>query len=181
MSSAEATPAALQQAAQELVPIFYADLKRLARRIRSGVRAGNTLQTTALIHEAYLKLYRTPGWNDRQHFLRAAALAMRQVLVDDARARLAQSRNEGERPMSLDEVGDQAAMADDERVLDMHEAVEQLAGFSPRLAQVVECRYFAGYTEPETAEALGLSVATVERDWAKARSWLHQYLKQDAG
>lgn len=169
--------APLHAAAQQLVPLFYADLKRLARRIRSGMPQAETLQTTALIHEAYLKLHATLMWNDRQHFMRAAALAMRQVLVDDARSRLAERRNHGERPMPIEAAEDVAADAPDERIVAIDAALQQLAGFSPRLAQTVECRYFAGYTEPETALALGVSVATVERDWVKARAWLYQQLR----
>lgn len=168
--------APLRAAAAQLAPLFYADLKRLARRIRSGVPAGETLQTTALIHEAYLKLQASPVWNDRQHFLRAAALAMRQVLVDDARARLADRRNGGERPLPLEAAAEVAAEAPDERLVAVDEALQRLAGFSPRLARTVECRYFAGYTEAETAEALGVAVATVQRDWVKARSWLYREL-----
>lgn len=163
----------LHAAAAQLVPLFYADLKRLARRIRGGVRDAETLQTTALIHEAYLKLRLTPMWNNRQHFMRAAALAMRQVLVDDARSRLALCRNRGERALPLEAADEVAAEAPDERLLAIDEALLHLAAFSPRLAQTVECRYFAGYTEQETAEALGVSVASVQRDWAKARAWLH--------
>ncbi len=174
--AAPASDAPLRAAAQQLMPLFYADLKRLARRIRSGVPQAETLQTTALIHEAYLKLHATPMWNDRRHFLRAAALAMRQVLVDDARARLAGRRNHGERPLPIEAAADVAADAPDERILAVDAALQELAALSPRLAQTVECRYFAGYTEPETAEALGVSVATVERDWVKARSWLYQRL-----
>jgi len=171
------TDAPLHAAAQQLVPLFYADLKRLARRLRSGVPQAQTLQTTALIHEAYLKLHATPMWNDRQHFMRAAALAMRQGLVDDARSRLAARRNNGERPLPIEAADDVAADAPDERIVAIDEALQQLAAFSPRLAQNVECRYFAGYTEQETAEALGVSVTTVERDWTKARAWLYQQLK----
>jgi RNA polymerase sigma factor (TIGR02999 family) len=169
--------AALAQSAATLAPLFYADLRRLARRVRRGVRDADTLQTTALIHEAYLKLHATPAWKDRQHFLRAAALAMRQVLVDDARARHAQRRDPGEPLLPLEAAETVAADDDDARLLAVDEALAQLAAFSPRLAQVVECRYFAGYTSPETAEALGLSLATVERDWVKARSWLFQHLR----
>lgn len=171
-----ATDSLLQAAAAQLVPLFYADLKRLARRIKGGVSSAETLQTTALIHEAYLKLRLTSNWNDRQHFMRAAALAIRQVLVDDARSRCAQRRNHGERALPIEAADDVAADAPDERLLAIDEALVKLAAFSPRLAQTVECRYFAGYTEPETAEALGVSVASVQRDWAKARAWLHMTL-----
>lgn len=164
--------------AAELVPLFYADLKRISRRLRHGSSSSETMQTTVLIHEAWLKLHATPAWNDRQHFLRTAALAMRQVLVDDARARLAARRNNGERPLPIDAAEAVAADEPDQRVVAVDEALAELAAFSPRLAQTVECRYYAGYTESETAEALGVGIATVQRDWAKARAWLFQRLRE---
>lgn len=168
----------LQQSAAELVPLFYADLRRLARRVRYESQATDTLQTTALIHEVYLKLRKVSAWNDRQHFMRASAMAMRQVLVDDVRARLAQRRGAGAAHLTLDdpEVEHVAAAAEDDHVLAIDDALGRLATLSPRLAQTVECRYFAGYNEGETADALGVSVATVQRDWAKARAWLHREL-----
>lgn len=164
--------------AAALTPLFYADLRRLSHQVRYRTpgEPAATLQTTALIHEAWLKLSVREHWNDRQHFLRAAALAMRQALVDDARARLAERRNRGVSTLPLDAAAEVAADAPDERVIAVSEALAELAAFAPRLAQTVECRYFAGYTEPETAEALGIGVATVQRDWAKARAWLHQRL-----
>lgn len=170
-----ATPITVQAA--ELVPLFYADLKRLSRRVRHGAPGSETLQTTALIHEAWLKLHATRHWQSRQHFLRAAALAMRQVLVDDARARLAEMRNHGVRPLPIEAASEVAVDAPDERLVAVDQALSELATFSPRLAQTVECRYYAGYTETETAEALGVSIATVQRDWTKARAWLFQRLK----
>lgn len=163
----------------ELAPLLYPELRRAARGIRAGVRAGETLQTTALIHEAYLKLARSSGWQSRGHFLAAAALAMRQVLVDDARARLTQRRGEGAVPLSLDSIAAQNVAAEaepDERVVAVGEALERLARLNPRLAQVVECRYYAGYTEAETALALAVNERTVRRDWVKARAWLYQEL-----
>lgn len=166
----------LQQTAAQLVPLFYADLRRLARRVRHQSQASETLQTTALIHEVYLKLRLVPAWNDRQHFMRAAAMAMRQVLVDDVRARLAQRRGAGATHLGLDEAEEVAAADVDERVVQIDEALQRLNELNPRLSQTVECRYFAGYNEAETAEALGVSVATVQRDWAKARAWLHREL-----
>jgi len=173
----DSSATAITVQAAELVPLFYADLKRLSRRVRSGAPTSDTIQTTALIHEAWLKLHRTRNWNDRQHFLRAAALAMRQVLVDDARSRLAGIRNHGQRPLPIEAATEVAADAPDERLIAVDEALAELAAFSPRLAQTVECRYYAGYTEAETAEALGLGITTVQRDWAKARAWLFQRLK----
>lgn len=169
---------AITDIAAELTPLFYADLRRISRQVRRGAPGGpaRTLDTTALIHEAWLKLSVRPRWNDRQHFLRAAALAMRQALVDDARARLAGRRNHAQGALSLDAAAEVAADAPDERVIAVHEALAELSAFAPRLAQTVECRYFAGYTESETAEALGVGLATVQRDWAKARAWLFQRL-----
>lgn len=167
----------LRRTAAQLVPLFYADLRRLARWVRYDTRASETLQTTALIHEAYLKLQATPAWNDRQHFMRAAAMAMRQVLVDDVRARLTQRRGEGAPHVPLEEAEHVAVQDSDERVLAIDDALRRLVTLNPRLSQVVECRYFAGYTESETAEVLGISVPTVQRDWAKARAWLHRELQ----
>lgn len=175
IGDADVTSVTVQAA--ELMPLFYADLKRLSRRVRNGAPAAETIQTTALIHEAWLKLHAAPQWQNRQHFLRAAALAMRQVLVDDARARLAAMRNHGVRPLPIEAASEVAAEAPDERLIAVDEALAELSAFSPRLAQTVECRYYAGYTESETAEALGVSIATVQRDWTKARAWLFQRLK----
>jgi RNA polymerase sigma factor (TIGR02999 family) len=180
-SSALIDPERLQQTAAQLVPLFYADLRRLARRVRYESQASETLQTTALIHEVYLKLRAVASWNDRQHFMRAAAMAMRQVLVDDVRARLAQRRGAGAAHLPLDAAEDVAAADTDERVVEIDEALQRLNALNPRLSQTVECRYFAGYNEAETAEALGVSVATVQRDWAKARAWLHRELSPPAG
>ncbi len=175
IGDADVTSVTVQAA--ELMPLFYADLKRLSRRVRNGAPAAETIQTTALIHEAWLKLHAAPQWQNRQHFLRAAALAMRQVLVDDARARLAAMRNHGVRPLPIEAASEVATEAPDERLIAVDEALAELSAFSPRLAQTVECRYYAGYTESETAEALGVSIATVQRDWTKARAWLFQRLK----
>jgi RNA polymerase sigma factor (TIGR02999 family) len=166
-------------AAAALAPLLYPELRRAARGIRAGVRAGDTLQTTALVNEAYLKLARTPQWQNRSHFLAAAAMAMRQILVDDARARMALRRGEGIAPLSLDAPGVHEVPQEaepDERVIAVAEALERLAALNPRLAQVVECRYYAGYTEAETALALEVTERTVRRDWVKARAWLYQEL-----
>ncbi|MES0873905.1 ECF-type sigma factor [Sinimarinibacterium thermocellulolyticum] len=171
-------------ASRELAALLYPELRRAARGIRAGVRAGDTLQTTALIHEAYLKLARASVWQSRGHFLAAAAMAMRQVLVDDARARLALRRGEGLVPLSLDAPGVQEVPHEaepDERVVAVADALEQLGRLNPRLAQVVECRYYAGYTEAETALALDINERTVRRDWVKARAWLFQALSDSAG
>jgi RNA polymerase sigma factor (TIGR02999 family) len=167
--------------ASALAPLLYPELRRAARGIRAGVRA-DTLQTTALVNAAYLKLARAPRWQNRSHFLAAAAMAMRQILVDDARARMALRRGEGVAPLSLDAPGAHEvpdAAEPDERVVAVAEALERLAGLNPRLAQVVECRYYAGYTEAETALALGVTERTVRRDWVKARAWLYREVAGD--
>lgn len=165
--------------ADQLLPLFYDDLKRLAHRERSRVGAGATLQTTALVNEAYLKLRGAEGWNTDEHFLRAAALAMRHALVNHAIARLASKRGDGAPHVSITE-GLGVAVEDDSATVSLNEALGRLAETSVRLAQVVECRYFAGYDEDETARALGISERTVRRDWALARAWLHRELADGA-
>ena len=179
----ETLPSEVRLLVDELLPIFYADLKRLARRERSRVGAGGTLHTTALVHEAYLKLRGTRSWNDEAHFLRAAALAMRHALVNHAEARRAAKRGGGIAHLPLDAALDagldsalDAGEAGDETLLALDEALGRLARQSARLARVVECRFFAGYDERETARALGLSERTVRRDWTLARAWLYREL-----
>jgi RNA polymerase sigma factor (TIGR02999 family) len=169
-------PAADLRAAEELLPLLYTDVRRLARHERLRVSAGNTLQTTALIHEAYLKLYRTTTFNDRAHFLRSAALAMRHVLVNHARDRLTLKRGSGAAIQSLDTAAENVAGDDDRSLVDIHEALRRLAELDERLARVVECRFFGGYSEEDTAIALGVTDRTVRRDWIKARAWLRNEL-----
>lgn len=162
--------------ADRLLPMFYADLKRVAHHERARVGAGMTLQTTALVHEAYLKLRGTNGWNDDAHFIRAAAVAMRHALVDHAREKLTAKRGEGAEHLPLTEsLG--LAEASDEMLVALNDALALLATQSLRLAQVVECRYFAGYDEVATAKALGISERTVRRDWTLARAWLVRELR----
>jgi RNA polymerase sigma factor (TIGR02999 family) len=168
-------PAETRRMAQELLPLLYEDLRRIARRERYRVSAGATMQTTALIHEAYLKLQGLASFNTREHFLRASALAMRHVLVNHARDRMAHKRGGGVRALALDEVPEPAEPTD-ESIIEVNDALQRLAHLNPRLAQVVECRFFAGYGEEETALALGLTDRTVRRDWVKARAWLRREL-----
>ena len=148
------------------------------RRLAGGGRGrGGTLSTTALVHEAYLKLADRagPDWVDRAHFLAVASLAMRHVLVDRARERSTLKRG-GRHQVTLDDdVSTVAAQAD--ALLQLDDAIDRLARSEPRLARVVECRFFGGLTEPETAEALGLNVRTVQRDWVKARVLLRDALE----
>ena len=162
----------------QLVELHYDDLRKLARRERFRLGAGATFCTTALISEAWLKLQRAPGWNGQQHFLATAAIAMRQVLVNDANARSADKRNGGLRPVPLDEAPD-APDEVDAQILQIDDALQRLSSLSPRLAQVVECRYFAGFSDQETAVALGITDRTVRRDWAKARAWLYRELSEE--
>ncbi len=161
-----------------LTEALYTDLRQIARRERFRAGAGATLRTTALIHEAWIKLQRSVHWESERQFLATAALAMRQVLANDAEARYSAKRNFGQRPRSLETRDEQAMAAADLELLQINAAVERLAHLSPRLAQVVECRYFAGYSEAETALALDVSERTVRRDWVKARAWLYQELNE---
>jgi RNA polymerase sigma factor (TIGR02999 family) len=167
---------AVRALADELVPLFYQELRTLAHRVRGKVGGGATLQTTALVHEAYFKLRGAHGWNDDTHFLSAAALAMRHVLINHATARIAAKRGAGAEHLPLT-AADHVATAEDQMLLDLNEALERLGQNSPRVARIVECRYFGGYDEPATARALGLSERTVRRDWALARAWLHRELQ----
>lgn len=174
-----ATPA-VRALADELIPLFYNELRALARRVRGRASGGATLQTTALVNETYFKLRSARGWNDDSHFLSAAALAMRHVLVNYAKARHAAKRGSGAEHLPLTAADNVAAM-EDETLLHLNEALERLAQEAPRLAQVVECRYFGGYDEPATARALNLSERTVRRDWVLARAWLHRELRLESG
>ena len=163
------------KAVELLVEVFYGDLRRLARRER-GRAAGSseTLGTTALVHEAYIRLARQGVFGDRAHFLNTAALAMRQVLVSHARARLRDKRGGGQPAIDIDLVD--VLAESDERIAALDDALNALERSAPRLARVVECRYFAGYSDVETARALGISERSVRGDWTLARAWLHREL-----
>jgi RNA polymerase sigma factor (TIGR02999 family) len=157
------------------VPLLYDELRRIARRERVRLFTGGTLATTALVNEAYARLAGDTRFADRGEFLRIASVAIRRILIDRVRAQLAAKRGGGATHVPIDEAGD-FVVEDDERVLAVHDALEQLASVNPRLAKVVECRFFAGYDEAQTAEALGTSERTVQRDWATARAWLKKEL-----
>jgi RNA polymerase sigma factor (TIGR02999 family) len=168
----QGTPEALDR----LFSLVYAQLRRIAHRQLQGERPGHTLGTTGLVHEAYLKLVDQSriDWEDRRHFFAAAARAMRQILVDYARRYRTQRRGGGLQRVALND-----ALAVEEQadlVLAVHEALGRLAGVNERLSRVVECRYFAGLTDEETAVALGMTARTVQRDWVKAKGWLYQEL-----
>lgn len=167
-----------------LVQILYRDLRGLARVQRRRWTGDYTMNTTALVHEAYLKLVgqESPDWRDRAHFLAVAATAMRQVLVNYAERRRAEKRGGGAPVVGIDavEVGEPfnpVAEGVAEEVIALHRALERLAERSERQSRVVECRFFAGLSIRDTAAALGVSPATVKRDWAVASAWLHRELK----
>ncbi len=168
-----------RQAADQVVALLYADLQRLARsRLR---RSGEMtlLDTTSLVHESYLRLIRTDGpeFADRRHFLAYASQVMRTIVVDLLRARQADRRGGGACMVTLNtEIGDSVARHEDE-VLQVHEALDELGAADPRLAQVVQMRYFGGLSETEIAECLGVTERTVQRDWQKARLFLSLALK----
>lgn len=176
--AAQCAPA-LRDAVRELTPVLYQDLKRIAHQQRSRHVSAHTLSTTALVHDAFLRLSANPVFESHTHFLRAAAVTMRHLLVDRARMQLASRHGGGLTRVSLEQALD-FYIKEDEWVIALHEALLQLAERSPRMAQVVECRVFAGYGETETAQALDLSVRTVQRDWALARAWLRRELSEFA-
>src|SRR5882724_11831102 len=161
--------------AAELLPAFYDQLKHIAQRARSRLGGNQTLQTTALVHEAYLRLRQSARFTDETHFLRAAALAMRHALINYAAGRVAEKRGGGQLHLTLSSA-EAVGIDSDEGLLALNEALERLSVEIPRLADVIECRFFGGYGEEDTARALGLSLRTVQRDWLKARAWLYREL-----
>ena len=166
-----------QSALEALLPLVEQELRRLARHYMRGERPGHTLQPTALVNEAYLRLVDIAHvrWQNRAHFMAVAARTMRRILVDMARAKGYQKRGGRVPLVPLDEV-DVAAAPPDADVVALHDALESLAGVDARKARVVELRYFGGLGIDETAEALGCSPATVKRHWQAARAWLYDAL-----
>jgi RNA polymerase sigma factor (TIGR02999 family) len=166
-----------QQALEELLPLIYDELRRLAHNFLYRERPGHTLQTTALVHEAYLKLIdqRDARWQNRTHFFAIAAQAMRRILIDSARKHVAAKRGRGGQKLSLDEVAI-LSLEPDVNLLALDEALNALAEIDPQQSKIIELRYFGGLTIEETAEVMKLSPATIKREWAMARAWLHQSL-----
>ena len=167
-----------RSAADRLIPAVYAELHRQAARALRREGNEHTLQATALVHEAYLRLVdqRRVEWRNRAQFFGIAAEVMRRVLVDHARARLAAKRGGGMQRLSLDEIGDVSNAGGDTDVLALHDALERLALLDADQARLVELRYFGGLNIEETADALGVSPATVKREWTLARAWLRREL-----
>src|SRR5437773_6309423 len=161
----------------ELTPLVYEELRRLAHHFMEGQRPDHTLQTTALVNEAYMRLadQTKPSWQNRAHFFAVAARAMRQILVNYARSNRAQKRGGGALKVELDEV---AIISPEEskEIVDLHEALERLAALNSRKAQVVELKYFGGLNYDEMAEVLKISPVTVRRDWEFAKLWLYTEL-----
>jgi RNA polymerase sigma factor (TIGR02999 family) len=167
-----------REALDKLMPVVYGELRKMAKRYMSQQNPGHTLQTTALIHEAYLRMVnqKEKHFENRAHFFGVAAQAMRHILVDYARARGADKRGGGARPISLEE----AALVTQERAAELvafDDALKELDQLSTRQSRVVELRYFGGMSVEETAKVIGVSSDTVMRDWSMAKAWLHRRLR----
>jgi RNA polymerase sigma factor (TIGR02999 family) len=166
-----------------LLPLVYDELRRLARNYLRRERPGQTLQATALVHEAYLRLHKakSPVWKNRTHFLAIAAVSMRQILIERARARHAAKRGGQQARITFDEgllgADEESSPVD---VLAVDDALTRLAAIDPQKARIVELRYFAGSTIEETAEALSIAPATVKRGWTMAKAWLKRELDPPA-
>ena len=170
-----------RQALEEMLPLIYDELRRLAHNFLYRERPGHTLQTTALVHEAYLKLIdqKDARWQNRSHFFAIAAQAMRRILIDSARRHAAMKRGGPQEKLSLDEVPD-VSLEPNTKLLALDEALNALGEIDPEQSRMVELRYFGGLTIEETAEVMNTSPATVKREWAMARAWLHQALTEQA-
>ena len=162
------------KAAEELLPLVYEELRRLAAQKMAREAAGHTLQPTALVHEAWLRLggEDAPSFQNRGHFFGAAAEAMRRILIEHARRRLAAKRGAGVEPVELDSLEISSPVADDDQLLAVNEALEKLAALDERKAELVKLRYFVGMNFEEAAAALGIAVPTAKQWWAYARAWL---------
>ena len=167
------------EAEAKLIPLVYQHLHRLAASYMRGERPDHTLQTTALVNEAYLRLVpqKETGWRDRAHFFGVAARLMREILVEHARARHAGKRGGKAEKLSLDQALE-FSPARSRELIELDVALECLGRLDPQQARVVELRFFGGLTVEETAEVLGISPRTVKRDWAVARAWLHGELSE---
>jgi RNA polymerase sigma factor (TIGR02999 family) len=163
------------QAAEQLLPLVYEELRRMAAQKMAQERLGQTLQATALVHEAYLRLVATEAshdWGGRAHFFAAAAEAMRRILIDRARHKQTRKAGGALRRLDLDDIGEAFAEEEGDRLLILDEALKRLEADDPRKAKLVKLRFFAGLTVEQAAAALGVSTSTAEKDWTYARSWL---------
>jgi len=175
----QAIAAGDKAAGERLIPLVYQELRRMAARRMAGNVAGQTLQPTALVHEAWMRMggENPRGWESRAHFFAAAATAMRSVLVDRARRRQALRHGGGQQRVNVDDVEIADRSVSDDQILAVHEALEKLAAEEPQKAELVKLRYFAGLSVEETAEVLGISEPTAKRWWAYARGWLGREIK----
>jgi RNA polymerase sigma factor (TIGR02999 family) len=166
-----------------LIPLVYDELRRVAKRKLAGQRSEHTLQATALVHEAYMRLVdrKSVQVHDRTHFFALAAQMMRQILVDHARMRNAAKRGGGALTVQLDEQGAAASETMNLNLMDLDAAMKRLADLDPRQSQLVELRFFAGLSIEEAASAVNISPATAKREWATARVWLHHAMECGAG
>jgi RNA polymerase sigma factor (TIGR02999 family) len=171
-----------REALDKLTPLVHAELRRIARRQMGGERAGHTLQATALVNEAYLRLAGQQGfeWRDRAHFYAVCAQVMRHVLIDHARAHARDKRGGGALHVSLDEAAVMSGEGASE-LMALDEALRALEEVDPQKGRVVELRYFAGLSIEETAEALGVSPTTVRREWRRAKAWLYRAIAEEGG
>lgn len=165
-----------RQALDRLLPLVYEELQHMAHAQLRRERAGHTLNTTALVHEAYIKLVeqRKQQWQGRGHFFAIASMAMRRVLVNYAKARSRIKRGDGYVPVSLDQVAEPISEARAEEIIALDEALDRLSAINQRAASVVECRYFGGLSIDQTGDALGVAPMTVKRDWLMAKTWLRR-------
>lgn len=168
-------------ALERLVPLVYAELRRIARRQLSRERPGHTFDSVALVNEAYLKLVDQTGirWENRAHFFAVSARAMRTILIDYARARNSAKRGGGAPLASLDELAEVISDSQAEHLVALDDALSRLAEIDREASQMVECRYFGGLTLEESAVVLNLSVATVRRRWSYAKAWLQRELQEN--
>lgn len=166
-----------KKALDKLLPLIYQSLQKIARQHLNRERASHTLQTTALVHEAYLKLIdqNSVHWQNRSHFFAIASQAMRRILLDHARRQIAEKRGGAENKISLEEI-DAASVNPDENLIALDDALNELEKFDPQQSRIVELRYFGGLTVEETSEVLKISPRTVHREWAMARAWLYRTL-----
>ncbi len=178
----QAASAGDTKAAQELLPLVYEELRRLAARKMAQEARDHTLQPTALVHEAWLRLAgdEAARFENRAHFFGAAAEAMRRILIDRARRRLAAKRGGGAEPLDVDGIEIPSPAPDDETLLRVNEALEKFAAMDPRKAELVKLRYFVGMNFEETAAALGIAVPTAKQWWAYARAWLTVEMRAQA-
>lgn len=170
-----------QQALQSLMPLVYSELRRLARHYLQGERSDHTLQSTALVHEAYMRLagQNPPQWQNRAHFFAVSAQLMRQILVDYARSHRASKRGGDICRLALEEAGEKSQALDVD-IVALDDALKSLAEMDSQQSRVVELKFFGGLSIEDTAEVLGVSASTVKRDWTTARAWLYRELDRSA-